>query len=249
MTMTLIRLLEVNVKLILPEDSRALDLAEIVWRKRGCPTTQAELTDLLERVLKLCAREGIPYPKIILKRKKQLERGEWSPNAPQPATSRSTGGTTQTGCSQCGDTGYRLTPERRFYLCECGAWKKETFRRSQAGHIWPKGITGEKLVQDSLLEGRRTRRMRGIGSGRNQGEGALISNCSEGHMGQGEARLLTVEDVADLLRVPKSWVYGQTRKRSTDRIPGFRLGKYWRFREADVLAWLASRKGVAGPNA
>lgn len=56
------------------------------------------------------------------------------------------------------------------------------------------------------------------------------------------AELLTVEEVADLLKVPKSWVYERTRKRSADRIPGFRLGKYWRFRKADLLAWLDQQK-------
>src|SRR5712691_501102 len=50
--------------------------------------------------------------------------------------------------------------------------------------------------------------------------------------------LLTIEDVAEILKVPVSWVYERTRRRGADRIPGFRLGKYWRFREADVLAWL-----------
>jgi len=54
----------------------------------------------------------------------------------------------------------------------------------------------------------------------------------------GRTRLLTVEQVADLLRVPRSWVYGRARARDRDRLPGMRLGKYWRFREADVLAWL-----------
>jgi len=58
-------------------------------------------------------------------------------------------------------------------------------------------------------------------------------------------RLLTVEQVADLLQVPPSWVYGRTRTRAADRIPGFRLGKYWRFREGDVLAWLErQREGI-----
>jgi hypothetical protein len=38
--------------------------------------------------------------------------------------------------------------------------------------------------------------------------------------------LLTVKEVADLLRVPVSWVYDRTRKRSLDRLPGIRLGKY-----------------------
>jgi excisionase family DNA binding protein len=57
--------------------------------------------------------------------------------------------------------------------------------------------------------------------------------------------LLTVEEVAELLRVPLSWVYERTRRRGVDRIPGFRLGKYWRFREADVLAWL-DRQRIGG---
>jgi excisionase family DNA binding protein len=55
-------------------------------------------------------------------------------------------------------------------------------------------------------------------------------------------QLLTVHDVADLLHVPVSWVYGHTRDRCPDRIPGFRLGKYWRFDEADVLAWIQRRR-------
>lgn len=57
--------------------------------------------------------------------------------------------------------------------------------------------------------------------------------------------LLTVEEVAELLRVPLSWVYERTRNRSVDRIPAFRLGKYWRFREADVLAWLDRQRSGA----
>jgi excisionase family DNA binding protein len=56
-----------------------------------------------------------------------------------------------------------------------------------------------------------------------------------------DADLLTVEEVAQLLKVAKSWVYERTRRRSAERIPGFRLGKYWRFRKNDVLAWLERR--------
>jgi excisionase family DNA binding protein len=54
--------------------------------------------------------------------------------------------------------------------------------------------------------------------------------------------LLTIKEVAALLRVPVSWVYDRTRKRSLDRLPGIRLGKYWRFREAEVLAWVESQR-------
>jgi excisionase family DNA binding protein len=51
-------------------------------------------------------------------------------------------------------------------------------------------------------------------------------------------RLLTVGEVAELLHVHVSWVYGRMRKRSTERLPGYRLGKYWRFRAEEVLRWV-----------
>jgi excisionase family DNA binding protein len=72
-----------------------------------------------------------------------------------------------------------------------------------------------------------------------------------GHKGATEAdgrhdgHLLTVREVADLLQVPVSWVYGRMRKRSSDRLPGYRLGKYWRFHEAEVIAWLARQRANA----
>jgi excisionase family DNA binding protein len=65
----------------------------------------------------------------------------------------------------------------------------------------------------------------------------------------GNIELLTVEDVAALLKVPPSWVYERTRKRGVERIPGFRLGKYWRFREGDVVAWLERQRAGGRANA
>ena len=52
-------------------------------------------------------------------------------------------------------------------------------------------------------------------------------------------RLLTIGQVSELLQVPVSWVYGRTRGRSANRIPGFRLGKYWRFDETEIRGWLS----------
>lgn len=52
------------------------------------------------------------------------------------------------------------------------------------------------------------------------------------------ACLLNVEEVASLLHVPVSWVYGRMRKRSLERLPAYRLGKYWRFREDEINAWV-----------
>jgi excisionase family DNA binding protein len=59
---------------------------------------------------------------------------------------------------------------------------------------------------------------------------------------QSQCELMTVRQVAELLQVPVSWVYGRLRKRSLDKLPGYRLGKYWRFEKEEVLAWLGQQR-------
>jgi len=59
---------------------------------------------------------------------------------------------------------------------------------------------------------------------------------------QSQCELMTVQQVAELLQVPVSWVYGRLRKRSLEKLPGYRLGKYWRFDKQEVLAWLAQQR-------
>lgn len=53
------------------------------------------------------------------------------------------------------------------------------------------------------------------------------------------SHLLTIQEISNILHVPVSWVYGRLRKRALDRIPAYRLGKYWRFREAEVMEWIS----------
>jgi excisionase family DNA binding protein len=72
------------------------------------------------------------------------------------------------------------------------------------------------------------------------------SNAAQQHAATEERnpdQLLTVREVAELLQVPVSWVYGRVRKRSGEQLPGYRLGKYWRFREDEVLTWVQSLRG------
>lgn len=54
--------------------------------------------------------------------------------------------------------------------------------------------------------------------------------------------LLTVEELAEMLRVPKSWVYSRTRETGPEAIPRVKVGKYIRFVEADVMDWLKSKQ-------
>lgn len=55
--------------------------------------------------------------------------------------------------------------------------------------------------------------------------------------------LQTVEEMADRLRVPKSWLYQWTRRKDEDAIPCVRVGKYIRFREHEVMEWLEKKQG------
>ena len=49
---------------------------------------------------------------------------------------------------------------------------------------------------------------------------------------------LTVDEMAEALKVPKSWLYSRTRDTGPGTIPLIRVGKYIRFVEADVMDWL-----------
>jgi len=82
---------------------------------------------------------------------------------------------------------------------------------------------------------------RGVAPARLRGDRAAFRSKGTTAMRNREenhTELLTVQEVAGLLKVPVSWVYGHTRKRSIDRLPGYRLGKYWRFRADEVMAWV-----------
>ena len=54
--------------------------------------------------------------------------------------------------------------------------------------------------------------------------------------------LLTVEEVAAVLKVSKSWVYGRTRARGPERIPFIKLGKYLRFQASAVRAFVTQQR-------
>lgn len=55
---------------------------------------------------------------------------------------------------------------------------------------------------------------------------------------------LTIHEIASRLRVPISWVYSRTRRRTENTIPYIRVGKYLRFEEAEVLEWLRKQNGA-----
>jgi excisionase family DNA binding protein len=74
------------------------------------------------------------------------------------------------------------------------------------------------------------------------------ASAATGRERRDENHLLNVREVAELLRVPMSWVYGRMRKRSFERIPAYRVGKYWRFRANEVMLWLHEGSRQSGPD-
>jgi excisionase family DNA binding protein len=56
-------------------------------------------------------------------------------------------------------------------------------------------------------------------------------------------RLLTAEEVAELLSVPESWVREATRQ---GRLPYLALGRYRRYEREAIESWLAEKRG--GPS-
>ena len=54
-------------------------------------------------------------------------------------------------------------------------------------------------------------------------------------MGWMSTRLLSAAEVAEMLGVPTSWVYEQSRQ---GRIPTVALGRYRRFRQEAIVSWI-----------
>ena len=73
---------------------------------------------------------------------------------------------------------------------------------------------------------------------------ALTGVASSPHDDSELHELLTVEDVAALLKVSKSWVYEHTRARGTprsERLPYLKVGKYVRFDGRALRAFLEKK--------
>jgi excisionase family DNA binding protein len=57
-----------------------------------------------------------------------------------------------------------------------------------------------------------------------------------------DSEILTVVDVAQFLRVPKSTVYKLAR---LGQLPASKIGKHWRFVRRDIHAWMHARSQQA----
>lgn len=58
---------------------------------------------------------------------------------------------------------------------------------------------------------------------------------------------LDIDQVADMMRVPKSFIYRRTAKGHDDPIPNYRLGRHLRFKLEDVEGWIENHRNEPQP--
>ena len=55
----------------------------------------------------------------------------------------------------------------------------------------------------------------------------------------------TAEEVSNYLRIPQSTIY----KLAQDKVlPGFKVGKHWRFRRETILEWVKEKENLVHQN-
>ena len=77
--MSLVEVLDVDAGRLPAKCAPAVGYMEREWIAQGRPDTAQGLAKFLDRALPFCRTVDFEYPKIFLKRLKQLQRGEWAP--------------------------------------------------------------------------------------------------------------------------------------------------------------------------
>ena len=75
----LVKVLEINPERLPRKTARAMKVVQAQWVERGQPIDGPALAEFLDQTIDFCKKMELEYPKILLKRLKQLQRGEWKP--------------------------------------------------------------------------------------------------------------------------------------------------------------------------
>jgi excisionase family DNA binding protein len=69
--------------------------------------------------------------------------------------------------------------------------------------------------------------------------GVALPERSWSHVEKEMEKLLTIEQVCDMLTVKKSFIYSLTH---VGGIPHYKVGRHLRFRESEILEWLKEKR-------
>jgi hypothetical protein len=131
--MTLTEALQLREKYLQWEDLRALDYCEKRWQQDGCPTERWQIINFLERMLRELQANGTGYPKVLLLRKKEIQRNAFviaTADVAQPAADN---------CAICKGQGWKTSTPRQpssgYVPCECSAGDTHRKRLSAWGML------------------------------------------------------------------------------------------------------------------
>jgi hypothetical protein len=117
--MTLTQTLRLQERYLKYDDLRALDYCEKRWQEENRPLKRWELINFIEKMLRELQSEGIGYPKVLLLRKKEIQRREFTisePSAPEPDS-----GDKPDVCDACFGSGWiNAASGARPCTCEAG---------------------------------------------------------------------------------------------------------------------------------
>jgi hypothetical protein len=80
--MTLTETLQLKERFLKCEDLRALDYCEKRWLEEKRPVKRWEMFNFIEKMLQELNANGIGYPKVLLLRKKEIQRREFAIQQP-----------------------------------------------------------------------------------------------------------------------------------------------------------------------
>lgn len=75
----LLEVLEINPQKLPKKCTRAVNVVRGQWVERGQPVDGTALAEFLDQAIDFCKQMELTYPKVLLLRLKQLQRGEWQP--------------------------------------------------------------------------------------------------------------------------------------------------------------------------
>lgn len=101
--MTLTETLQIKARYLQFEDVRALDYCEKRWQEEACPLERWDMVNFLEKMLQELKANGIGYPKVVLLRKKEIQRRTFALEARKAVVQQATDANV---CPECEGRGF-----------------------------------------------------------------------------------------------------------------------------------------------
>jgi hypothetical protein len=125
--MMLTQILQIKGRYLRFEDMRALDYCEKRWEQEGRPVMRWELINFIEKMLTELKATGVGYPKVLLLRKKEIQRNSFTIEPLRTPEAK------RNSCPACQGQGWKGQPSRGYVPCECSAGEAPRKQLAQWG--------------------------------------------------------------------------------------------------------------------